>query len=384
MVGFIEHSSLCHPFTSLSKEIRKWNMKNLAFKHVRVDTLGRRHRFTRAPKIDPKTGKPVRVVPVVSDHAVFEAIARCGGMLTTSILHEYRALKGIRSGKTGGKMTHKTATRYRLNKLSTSTNTPHKGPYLTCPDQQWKQAFELDRNKNELMYDLTKQGKEYLQDIGLVGEHLPGRSASSTHDGLKACSVASLELASLENDKYVFGHHDMVCDQHQITGSFHCPVDYTDPDTGIHYLDPDAILEPDHLGYIDNMETDQRLYFILEQDNHNEVSIPGTNAKFINRRSHLKSLLQYQYLFKKKNLTKYFGQDAGVVVLYLCTNESTQQTIMDLSKKLSYNGLGFTYVYARTVPGFRYDKFFESPPLLKSFFTDPISNARGDIARFAI
>jgi hypothetical protein len=99
-----------------------------------TDTLGRRSRL-----IAQSTGK--RVTPKERDLLWFQKL-REHGPLPSSFLLDY-AKNSHRSEKRA---------KERLTDLFNEDNTPHGGPYLSRPPQQFR---TIDSRYNQLVYDLT-------------------------------------------------------------------------------------------------------------------------------------------------------------------------------------------------------------------------------------
>jgi len=88
--------------------------------------------------------------------------------------------------------------RERLTDLFNEDNTPHGGPYLTRPPQQF---HTLDSRYNQLVYDLAPAGKQALREVSIV----PSRNAGPwLHRYMVSSITASIELAIKGRDDLSF------------------------------------------------------------------------------------------------------------------------------------------------------------------------------------
>src|ERR1019366_7059934 len=144
-----------------------------------MDTLSRRPRYGRI-----STGR--RVAPTEADVLTFEVLHR-HGPLPSTFIHEFT--KHIRRSET--------RTKERLGHLYHEDNTPHGGPYLDRPWQQWQ---TMDARYQPAVSQISAYAEQALHERGLfsgasnawVGNQYP-------HKFMVACITASIELATKDD-----------------------------------------------------------------------------------------------------------------------------------------------------------------------------------------
>lgn len=230
------------------------------------DSLGRRSRLRATP-----TGK--RVSPTARDYLWFSKLAE-HGPLPSSFLIAF------------AKNSHKSEKRAkeRLTDLFNESNTPHGGPYLVRPPQQFR---TIDSRYNQLVYDLAPAALKALADIEGDAAPKPSRSGPWLHSFMVSCITASIQLGCLERDDLSYIPQSRILSR--AGAEMRCPTRITDPATGYKYdkdLIPDAIFG---LEYGTHVGSKYR-FFAVEADRATE---PATSTNF-NRKSFDRHLRQYR------------------------------------------------------------------------------------------
>lgn len=228
--------------------------------HAELDALGRRGRLAPRP-----TGK--RVSPTAKDRLWFAALAEHGPLPTTFLL-----------AFAEGRYASEKRARERLTDLFHEDNTPHGGPYLTRPPQQFR---TLDSRYNQLVYDLAPAGWRALD-----GEPHTTPSGPWLHRFMTGCVTGSVELAALQRPDLSYISQSKILARAGV--EFRFPVTLTDPSTGRRFIKdliPDAVFG---LAY-HTASGDRFRFFAVEADRATEP----TTANTWNRKSFERNLFQY-------------------------------------------------------------------------------------------
>lgn len=274
------------------------------------DALGRRKRNQRA-----SNGK--RVTPQPRDLLWFEKIHQ-HGPLSSSFLHafsrhlcksEKRALD-------------------RLTDLYNEDHTPHGGPYLTRPFQQFD---TYDARYKALVYDLDKPAIAALKQHDLWHPRAGQNTGHWRHKFMVATITASIELAVLETPDLNY------IPQHLILGKANTDLRYPtelsvprSKRTREVDLIPDALFG---LEYISMGKSSYR-FFVIEADRSTE---PTKSSQF-NRKSHLRNFLQYREYIGQKHYKDHLKLKAGLLVLHVTKDENVLDRMLRLGEELFENG----------------------------------------------
>jgi hypothetical protein len=176
---------------------------------------------------------------------------------------------------------------------------------------------------------------------------------------MAAAITASIELATLKTDgvRYIF--QDEILSRVDTTLSF--PVTIT-----VNGTTTTKQLIPDGLFGLEYTQGDKRSYrfFLVEADRSTE---PGA-ASSLNRKSYLRTILQYRQFVGKGEYKDALGLTAGLLSLHVTTSELRLRNLLDLTAKHSANGTNNFMLY-RAVPEF--GKYFTTPDVLDTLFTEP-------------
>lgn len=293
------------------------------------DTLNRRRRDRRS-----STGK--RVTPQERDLLWFLKLHQ-HGPLPSSYLHAFS--EGLRRNEK--------RSRDRLTDLYNEDHTPHGGPYLERP---WQQFQTLDARYQDLVYGLAPSGEAALKEHGLWSEHAGNHHGPWLHRHMVACITASVELATLNNSTLTFIPQSAILARAETDLRF--PVPFKNPKSGkVEFKDliPDAVFG---LEYKLAGKSSYR-FFIVEADRATEPS----QASTFNRKSHLRNILQYREYVGGGLYKKHLGLTANLLVLNVTTNTKTMARMMDLAKDIS--GTGNSYMLFRTAGQF--GRYFKPP-----------------------
>ena len=288
------------------------------------DTQGRRNR--RHPV---STGK--RVTPQERDLLWFRMIHR-HGPLSSAYLHAFS--RPLRSSEKRAKD--------RLTDLFNEDRTPHGGPYLSRPPQQFR---TLDSRYNDLVYDLAPAAKAALKQHGLWEERAAPHRGPWLHGFMVSCITASIELATLARDDLRFIPEAAILGRAKAELRYPTSI-IVDPRTGRRDT---RDLIPDALFGLEYRRDGKRYYrfFVVEADRGTE---PTASANF-DRKSHLRGLLQYRDTIGKGKYKAHLGLTASLMVLAVTTAEAKRKKLVALTERLS-GPAGNSYMLYRTCEAF--------------------------------
>jgi hypothetical protein len=276
------------------------------------DALGRRHRNRPT-----STGK--RVSPQPRDLLWFEMLHR-HGPLSSSHLHAFSARLASSPKRALD----------RLTDLFNEADTPHGGPYLVRP---WQQFQTLDARYQELVYDLAPAAEAVLRERGLWHGHGAAPGGPWRHWAMVAAITASIELAARSDPHLAF------IPQHAILAragaTLRCPVRIPNPQTGKeerHDLVPDALFGLEYTG-----GTSSFRFFVVEADRATEP----TRASSFSRKSHLRHFLQYAAYIAGGRYKEHLKLTAPLLVLNVFTNEAAMRNAMRLALELLPSGMSY-------------------------------------------
>lgn len=284
------------------------------------DSLNRRSRFRRT-----STGK--RISPQPRDLLWFQRLHE-HGPLSSTFLHEF-SKQIARSEKRA---------KDRLTDLFNEDSTYHGGPYLDRPPQQFR---TLDARYQPLVYDLAPAAERALKEAGLWSDYATRVAGPWWHRSMMSAITASIELATLDNRQVNFIPQHTILERAQTRLRY--PVTFAEPKTGkpvTSDLIPDALFG---LEYVANGTKSYR-FFLLEADRATEP----TRASQFNRKSHLKSFLQYREYVGRGLYREHLKLTAPLLVLNVSTSEQVIGRMMKLLGELAPDGC--TYQLFQTLP----------------------------------
>jgi len=301
------------------------------------DSLQRRRRDRRQP-----TGK--RITPQERDLLWFQKIHE-HGPLSSTYLHAFS--RHLRRNEKRA--------RDRLTDLYNEDRTPHDGAYLGRP---WQQFQTVDARYQDLVYDLAPAGERALKDAELWSDQVAASAGPWVHRYMVASITASIELATLNDPNVNYVPQHQVLQWARVPLRF--PVPFENPTTKkteTRDLIPDAIFG---LEYTKGNDKSYRL-FIVEADRATEPS----RASRFNRKSHLRTILQYRSYVGGGLYKQHLGLTAGLLVLNVTSSERTMLNMIDLTNELS--GKGNTFLLFQACDNFgRYFKPAKPMPRLLS------------------
>ena len=274
------------------------------------DTIGRRKRESR-------TSTNKRVTPQERDLLWFQKIHR-HGPLSSTYLHAFS--KHIRRNEK--------RSRDRLTDLFNEEQTPHNGPYLSRPFQQFN---TYDARYQDLVYDLAPAAEAALKQNNMWSEYTNGHSGPWVHRYMVSCITASIELATLDDPTLEYIPQAVILERADTTLRY--PVPFKNPVTGkteTKDLIPDAVFG---LEYISEEGSKYR-FFIVEADRGTE---PTRSSRF-NRKSHLRNFLQYREYVGQGLYKKHLKLTAGLLVLNVTSNSATMKSMIRLVDEMSKAG----------------------------------------------
>lgn len=267
-----------------------------------TDTLGRRSRLK-----PQSTGK--RVTPQERDLLWFQKLHEHGPLPSLFLLQYARD-------------THRSDKRAkeRLTDLFNEDNTPHGGPYLSRPPQQFR---TIDSRYNQLVYDLTPASEKALKQAGLWSEYGTAHSGPWLHGFMVSCITASIELATLDLDDIRYLPQSYLLERAE--ADLRYPTRITDPASGREFtkdLIPDALFG---LQY-ETPEGSRFRCFVLEADRSTE---PVTSKNF-NRKSLVRNLQQYEAYLPTGAYKDHLNLKAPLIVLNVTTDAERAKRMSEL------------------------------------------------------
>ncbi|MEJ0019691.1 MAG: hypothetical protein WDN25_24685 [Acetobacteraceae bacterium] len=288
----------------------------------------RRLRYTRR-----STGK--RVTPTERDLAWFKALQRHGSLPSSFLLAFTRHL--CRS---------ETRALERLGDLYHESNTPHGGPYLNRPAQQWSAISKFQR----AVYDLAPAAEQALDELGIrKGTGPEDVGGLYRHRLMVACVTASIELAVKKNPslRYISQAEILARSPHK-TVVIPCSVSYTNPRTGKRQmlekpLVPDAIFGLEYAA-----EAGRRYrFFMVEADRNHEPVIRAD----LRETSYLRKVLQYRQVIGRGIYREHFGMKSPMLLLTITTNARHMSNIQKMTAEV-FGRAGCPYLLFATLPAF--------------------------------
>lgn len=272
------------------------------------DKIGRRSRLRAT-----STGK--RVSPTDRDLRWFSALAE-HGPLPSSFLLAFSS-SNHRSEKRA---------KERLTDLFNEDNTPHDGPYLTRPLQQFR---TIDSRYNQLVHDLAPAAVTALQQQGVPLR--PSRSGPWLHRFMVGCVTASIELACGQREDISYISQSMILARAEV--DLRWPTKIADPKSGEIYtkdLLPDAIFGLEY-----RTDRGRRFrFFAVEADRATE---PATSGNF-HRKSFARHLVQYAEYVEAGGYKEHLALTAPILVLNVTTNPSRMDKMITLTREYFPSG----------------------------------------------
>jgi hypothetical protein len=208
--------------------------------------------------------------------------------------------------------------RERLTDLFHENNTPHGGPYLVRPPQQFR---TIDSRYNQLVYDLAPAGWRAQERRGMMTVNRVAPSGPWLHRFMTSCITASVELATLGRDDIAFIPQSEILARAKV--ELRWPVTITDPSTGwcgLKDLIPDAVFG---LRYYTERGNRFR-FFAVEADRATE---PTTSANW-NRKSFERNLLQYDAYVAGGAYREHLGLTAPLLVLNVLSDAKRMERMV--------------------------------------------------------
>ena len=270
------------------------------------DTLGRRKRTSAV-----STGKRIALQP--TDLVWLQKLAEHGPLPSSYLLVFTRQQR--QSDKRSLE---------RLTDLFNEDRTKHGGRYLERPPQQFR---TLDSRYNQLVYDAASEGYRALAEAGLEARGMATSAGPWLHRHMVACVTASIELATLDcaDVMYIPGHRIL----NRAKVDLRYPVPITDPATGVHVkkdLIPDALFGLQYR----TPAGDRFRFFVVECDRATE---PAASQNW-NRKSWLRSLLQYQTYVGGGLYREHLRLTAPLLVLNIVSDEMRRQKMLAVTEQV--------------------------------------------------
>ena len=263
---------------------------------MKTDPLGRRDRFNRQPRPEyTKGGKEKKTKVTSTDIVRYAFMARHGGRLPTSMIHEstIETQRDIDS----------TRRRLAIN---------FDQGYL---EREKKQKYTDNPHANELVHKLTPKAFALLKEYGFYSEFFPTITGWFPHQVMLSCISASFEL----NMRKATGLH--FTPQHEMLEV----VNHTARIalTGKDYFTPDLVFKVT----VNNRD----LLVFMEIDRATEVN-ESSNP---DRKSWKKSIRQYHDLISTKKYKELFGvkDNCAAILMIVTVNAGKQNSILGIIEK---------------------------------------------------
>jgi hypothetical protein len=187
-----------------------------------------------------------------------------------------------------------------------------------------------------------KRARDRLTD--LFNEDRTPHGGPWAHRFMVAGITASIELATLADPALTYIPQDAILGRAGAT--LRHPVPFTDPKTG---REDSRDLIPDALFGLEYATEDgpQFRFFVVEADRATEPS----RASSFNRKSHLRSILQYREYVGRGLYKQHLNLSAGVLVLTVTTSPATTARMIALADEVS-EGRGNAYMLFQTAEHF--------------------------------
>lgn len=267
------------------------------------DTLGRRCRMRPI-----STGKRITLQP--RDWLWLAKIAEHGPLSSQQLLafsrHTHRSDKRAQE---------------RLTDLFNEANTPHGGPYLTRPRQQFQ---TIDARYRPLVYELAPAGAKALAETQRIAPR--ARSGPWWHSAMVASVTAAIELECAAREDLTYIPQSAILKRAGAT--LRWPTTIRESENGASYtkdLIPDAVFGLEHAG---DGGTTYRFY-ALEADRGTE---PLTTAN-AHRKSFARHLLQYEDYIERGGYRAHLQLTAPMLVLNVLTGAVRMAHMLELTAK---------------------------------------------------
>lgn len=268
------------------------------------DTIQRRKRLRPI-----STGKRIRPQP--RDLLWFRKLHE-HGPLPSSYLNAFSAMD-YRSEKRA---------KERLTDLFNEAETPHGGPYLSRPLQQFR---TIDSRYNQLVHDLTPASVVALKEADHYPSSVSRPSGPWLHGFMTACITASIEQATLVRDDLKFIPGWMVLERAGARLRFPTEIRHSGSGGPITKdLIPDALFG---LEYLTDAGPRYR-FFLVEADRGTE---PMTTTNW-NRKSWMRSLAQYRAYVGGGMYRDHLRLTAPIMVLVVGTEQNKVERMVRLTR----------------------------------------------------
>lgn len=277
----------------------------------KFDKIGRRNRLKPT-----STGK--RVSPTARDLLWFAKLAEHGPLPSSFLL----------AFANDSRKSEKRA-KERLTDLFNEDNTPHGGPYLIRPPQQFR---TIDSRYNQLAYDLAPAATAALEDAGDFVKS--ARSGPWLHNFMVSCITASIELACLNCKDLSYIPQGKIL--RRADAELRCPVPVVDPQSGKTYtkdLLPDSIFGLEYL----TDEGGKFRFFVVEADRATE---PATSSNF-NRKSFQRHLRQYEQYVERRLYKQHLSLTAPMLVLNVTSDAKRLDKMLKVTAQLLSDGCNY-------------------------------------------
>lgn len=253
----------------------------------------------------------------------------------------------------------------RLTDLFNEDNTPHGGPYLTRPHQQFR---TIDSRYNELVYELTPAAVAALKDNNVWNDISGAHAGPWLHRYMVSFITASIELATQERNDLEYIPQSAILKRAETTLRY--PTMFTEPDIDHEVTKP---LIPDAVFGLEYREDSTSAYrfFVVEADRATEP----TTTKNFNRKSHLRNLLQYRDYIGNGRYKEHLNLTAPLLVLNVLTDQTKNERMVRATREVS-GPAGNSYMLYQRCEGFGSE--FKPPPPRHDFLNEAWCRAGQD------
>lgn len=252
------------------------------------------------------------VVPQERDLRYCEAIQRHGPLSSTYLFDFTRHLAENRNQH-----------QKRLTLLANEDRTPHGGPYLVRP---WQQFQTIHARSNPVVVDLARAGRALLREHGLLARHAGPPGGPYLHRFMTAAITASIEIAAREAGIRYVSQEEILVRQTcpEATRLARHPLAFPLPDGG--HLVPDQLFG---LEYPVASGGKRYRFFALEADRGTEPLRPRDRS----RSSILQKLDGYLHVRRRESFREQFGIP-NLLVLVVTTSVDRMEAMIALTAEI--------------------------------------------------
>lgn len=301
----------------------------------------------------PPVSKGRIIVPQERDVLYCEAIQR-HGPLSSTYLYEFTRHRAV----------NRNQHQKRLTLLANEDRTPHGGPYLVRP---WQQFQTIHARSNAVVVDLAPAGRALLRDRGLFDRYAMPPSGPYLHRFMTAAITASLELAGRDiGVRYV--------SQGEILARETCPEQtrLAEKPLALRLADGASVVPDQLFGLEYPVAAGGKRYrfFALEADRGTEPLRPRDRT----RSSIVRKLAGYLHVRERELFRERWGIP-NLLVLVVTTSRERMTAMIELLADFSGRQPGLTdgFLFATATA---FGRWWQAPPIMTGLLMEPWTRVR--------